>query len=192
MPANIIGICTLLFAFFAAALLCLPACREDAAQPEEYFPPHRDQGGWRTNTSKEFVESLGLDHEALQQLGKISLSMHSSAIPGYDDHNHASAVVIKNGWIVGEWHLRPESKSFQQYLSSNGKTFAYALFGVLMRKARQGALPVKELTENSKLYDPLWLNDGWPLSDPRKAEITFEQVFQHTAFPCLDPSVADG
>lgn len=173
----------LLFAFFAASLLCLPACREDAAQPEEYFPPHRDQGGWRKNTSKEFVESLGLNYAALQQLEKVSASAAAlnSAIPGYDDHNHASALVIKNGWIVSEWHLRPESKSFQQYLSSNGKTFAYALFGVLMRKARQGVLPVKELNENSRLYDPLWLTDGYPLSDPRKVEITFEQVFQHTA-----------
>ncbi len=116
----------LLPAVFAVMLLLISSCREKAAQPEEYFPPHRDQGGWRKNTSKEFAESLGLDYEALQQIGKIIMSAPflSSAIPGYDDHNHASALVIKNGWIVGEWYLRPESRSFQQYLSSNGKTFA--------------------------------------------------------------------
>ncbi|MGX9727403.1 MAG: hypothetical protein ACTFAK_08815 [Candidatus Electronema sp. VV] len=118
-----------LLTFFAAALLSLSACREDAAQLEEYFPPHRDQGDWRKNTSKEFVESLGLNYAALQQLENISASAAAlnSAIPGYDDHNHASALVIKNGWIVSEWHLRPESKNFQQYLSSNGKTFGWWL-----------------------------------------------------------------
>lgn len=166
--------------FLPALLLFLPACGNESSQ-EDYFPLPRRQGGWRKNTSKEFVESLGLNYAALQQLGKSSISVSNSAIPGYDDHNHASAIVIKNGWIVGEWYLRPESKTFQQYLSSNGKSFAYVLFGVLMRKARQGELPVKDLSENSKLYDPLWMSEGYPLSDPRKADISFEQVFQHTA-----------
>lgn len=171
--------------FLLALFLFLPSCRND------YFPPPRDQGGWRTNTSKEFVESLGLNYEALQRLGKISISVPKSAIPGYDDHNHASAIVIKNGWIVGEWYLRPESRTFQQYLSSNGKSFAYILFGMLLRKVQQGELPVKELSENSKLYDPLWMNEGYPLSDPRKAAITFEQVFQHTT-GLMPEMAADG
>lgn len=64
----------LLPAVFAATLLLLFSCREKAVQPEEYFPPHRDQGGWRKNTSKEFVASLGLDYAALQQLERISTS----------------------------------------------------------------------------------------------------------------------
>ncbi len=148
---------------------------------EDYFPPTRSEGGWRKNTSPKFVEFLGLDYQALQDLGSYAMSVENSSIIGYDDHNHASFIFIKNGWIVGERYLRPESRAFQQYLSSNGKTFAYVLFGILMKEAKQGLLPVKELSEQDRLYDPLWLSEGYPLSDPRKAEITFEQVFQHTA-----------
>ena len=184
--------CRLWFILPVLAIL-LFSCEHKQEPVEEtaYFPPPRAQGGWRTDTSKEFVESLGLNYDALQRLGRISMSLPNSAIPGYDDHNHASAIVIKNGWIVGEWYLRPESKTFQQYLSSNGKSFAYVLFGILMDKVKKGELPVHELSEQSKLYDRLWMSDGWPLSDPRKADITFEQVFQHTAgfMPELD---ADG
>jgi hypothetical protein len=169
----------LLFILSVLALVLL-SC-DHKKEKKEYFPPHRDQGGWRTNTSKEFVESLGLNYEALQRLGQLGIQMPNSAIPGYDDHNHASTIVIKNGWIIGEWYLRPESRAFQQYLSSNGKSFAYVLFGMLMDKVRQGGLPVQELSEQSKLYDQRWMSKGWPLSDPRKARITFEQVFQHVS-----------
>jgi CubicO group peptidase (beta-lactamase class C family) len=114
-------------------------------------------------------------------LAEFAFSFPNSSIMGYDYHNHTALLVIKNGWILGEWYLRPESKTFQQYLASNGKSFTYVLFGILMQEAKEGKLEVPELSEQSKLYDPLWLSHGYPLSDPRKAEITFEQVFQHTS-----------
>jgi CubicO group peptidase (beta-lactamase class C family) len=161
--------------------LLLFSCKE-SAEKKAYFPPARTQDGWRANTSKEFVESLGLNYKALQTLGQLGTHMPNSTIPGYDDHNHASTIVIKNGWIVGEWYFRPASRTFQQYLSSNGKSFAYVLFGILMDKVRKGELPVQaKLSEQSKLYDQRWMSEGWPLSDPRKTAITFEQVFQHVA-----------
>ena len=172
----------LFFLPLLAVFFFLSACdKEPEVIQEEYFPPPRERGGWRTNTSQDFVESLGLNYEVLQQLAKLSVLLPSSPIPGYDEHNHASFIFIKNGWIVGERYRRPESKTFQQYLSSNGKSFAYVLFGVLMQKAKQGELQVKELSEQDKLYNPLWFSHGYPLSDPRKADITFEQIFQHTS-----------
>ncbi len=187
---------TLFRFFFVLPILVfffsLSSCEKEQEKiQQEYFPPPREQGGWRINTSKEFVESLGLNYEALQQIGKLSVFLPNSVVPGYDYHNHSSFILIKNGWIVGERYLRPESKTFQQYLSSNGKSFAYVLFGILMQKARQDELPVKELSEQSKLYDPLWLTHGYPLSDPRKAAITFEQVFQHIA-GFMPETTADG
>ena len=183
-------------------VLCLTGlffqgCDYSANEPQPakpapvYFPPPRDGGGWHKNVSREFVESRGLNYDALQELGRSGLSIKGSGIRGYDDHNHGSVLFIKDGWIVGEWYLRPETKTFQQYLSSNGKSFAYILFGILMKEARQGLLPVKELSEQSKLYDRLWLSDGYPLSDPRKERITFEQVFRHTS-GLMPEATADG
>jgi CubicO group peptidase (beta-lactamase class C family) len=54
------------------------------------------------------------------------------------------------------------------------------LFGVMVREGREGKLGAR-LTEESRVYDRTWLPEGFPLSDPRKAEITFEQIFRHTA-----------
>jgi hypothetical protein len=177
--------------FWGVTIFLLQSCDSAQQYTESYFPPPLTEGGWRKNTSKEFVEFLGLDYQALQTLGRYALSVKNSSIIGYDDHNHASMIFIKNGWIVGEWYLRPESRTYQQYLSSNGKTFAYVLFGILMKEAKQGLLPVKELSEQDKLYNPLWLSEGYPLSDPRKAGITFEQVFRHTA-GFIPETTADG
>ncbi|MCI5124033.1 MAG: class C beta-lactamase-related serine hydrolase [Candidatus Electrothrix sp. AR5] len=170
------------FIIFFFLFLLLYAYYNQPGIHREYFPPARKDGGWRTNTSRDFVESLGLDYDALQDLGRYGLlAAPQSSMTGYDYHNHASVLFIKNGWIVGEWYLRPESRAYQQYLSSNGKSFSYVLFGILMEEAAQGKLPAANLSEQSKLYDPLWLSHGYPLSDPRKNDITFEHVFQHTS-----------
>ncbi|MCI5223020.1 MAG: class C beta-lactamase-related serine hydrolase [Candidatus Electrothrix sp. AR4] len=176
-----ISLSKFLFLFFFVSAFFLQSCKNKAVE-EDYFPPARAKGGWRTNTSREFVESQGLNYDALQELGRYGLfAVKNSCIQGYDDHNHASVLFIKNGWILGEWYLRPESRTFQQYLSSNGKSFAYFLFGMLMKEAKSGRLQINEFSEKSKLYNPLWMAEGYPLSDPKKAEITFEHVFQHTS-----------
>jgi CubicO group peptidase (beta-lactamase class C family) len=43
---------------------------------------------------------------------------------------------------------------------------------------------VSGLGLDSPLYDPRWLPEGFPLSDPRKAAITFDQVFRHSSGLC--------
>ena len=141
---------------------------------EDYFPPPETMGGWRANLSPEFVRSRGLDPAALEDLGRFSQSIRNSAWPGYDYHHHTATIVIKDGWIVGEWYSLPETRFFQQYLASNGKSFAYLLFGVLVKESRERQARV-QFTEQSRVYDPTYLQEGFPLSDPRKAEITFEQ-----------------
>lgn len=150
-------------------------------EPVDYFPPPETFGGWRKDLSPEFVESLGLDHQALQKLGWYSQrAARNSPWVGYDYHHHIATIVIKNGWIVGEWYSQPETRHFQQYLASNGKSFAYVLFGILVKDGREGRARAV-VTEESKVYDPIWLKRGFPLSDPRKAEMTFEHIFRHTS-----------
>lgn len=163
------GICLLLF-----VLLC------SCTQEREYFPAPEYSGGWRRDLSRDFVERRGLAYEVLQELGQYSQSLPN--VPGkmHDYGNHVATIVIKDGWIVGEWYNLPEAMFFQQYLASNGKSFAYVLFGMMKDEAGRGTVP-PDLDENSKLYDSRYLAEGFPLSDPRKEAITFEQVFRHQA-----------
>ncbi len=173
-PARLVRCCLL-----AACAVLLAGC-DRLFGDEDYFPPPETMGGWRANLSPEFVRSRGLDPAALEDLGRFSQSIRNSAWPGYDYHHHTATIVIKDGWIVGEWYSLPESRFFQQYLASNGKSFAYLLFGVLVKESRERQARV-QFTEQSRVYDPTYLQEGFPLSDPRKAEITFEQIFRHTA-----------
>ena len=122
----------------------------------------------------------GLNYQALQDLGAYSEGLPNVPAKMEDYGNHIATIVIKDGWIVGEWYSLPESMFFQQYLASNGKSFAYVLFGLMKDEGREGRIPLA-LTEESKLYDKRYLPQGFPLSDPRKEAITFEDVFRHTA-----------
>ena len=158
--------------------LGLPGCAPEA--PSEYFPLSGADGGWRKDSSPGFVRSLGLNPEQVQEFGTYNLSIPNSQIPGYDYGLHKGAMVIKAGWIVGEWYQREDGQTYRNYLSSIGKSFAIASFGVAVSDSLNGALTTA-LSRSSRLYDPRWLVQGFPLSDPRKGDITFEQVFQHTS-----------
>jgi hypothetical protein len=64
--------------------------------------------------------ALSLPHES-----------YCTGVTGYDAKNKAT-LVIKNGWIVGEYYNRTAAKTAVYYLVSNGKTFAMMLLGRLV------------------------------------------------------------
>ena len=92
-------------------------------------------------------------------------------------------VVIKDGWIIGEWYNDPKAREFKTYISSNGKSFSMTAFGAMVMDSRNGKVDVS-ISPESPVYDYQWLPDGFPLSDPRKTDITFEHIFQHTSGIC--------
>jgi len=98
-------------------------------------------------------------------------------------------LVIKNGWIVGQWYNKPEAKTFRTYLSSNGKAFAMVCFGIMVDDSRAGRIEI-EIGPESKVYDRRWLPQGFPLSDLCKESITFEQIFEHTSGLCPERTAA--
>lgn len=99
----------------------------------------------------------------------------NTGVSGYSPSNKA-AIVIKNGWIVGEYYNQPGASTAVYYLASNGKTFTILLAGRMARDYAQF-----DFRFGSKLYDQRWLSQGFPLTDPRKADITFGQVFRHAS-----------
>ncbi|MFH1071358.1 MAG: serine hydrolase [Candidatus Glassbacteria bacterium] len=175
------------------AIALLTAC--SAGRPSKelssaaYFPPAESMGGWRKNTDSAFVRSLGIDPQALEEFGSYNLSVPAGDWKPYSDY--AGTIVIKDGWIVGEWYNVPEARDFMTYLSSNGKSVAIACFGIMAGDGRLGRIPFR-IDENSRVYDPRWLAQGFPLSDPRKAEITFEMIFRHSSGICPERDSAGG
>ena len=162
--------------FLLAAIANTPLLGGDG-----YFPPSESQGGWRKNTAQEFIHSLGVIPERLEEFGQYNLSVPNSNWKPYSDYK--GILVIKDGWIIGEWYNNGEAAEFKTYLSSNGKAFALVCFGIMAGDSRDGSIPVK-ITSKSRLYREEWLPQGFPLSDQRKSEITFEQVFRHTSGLC--------
>jgi len=163
-----------------------------AAALSTYFPPPEARGGWRKTKTAAEVAALGLDLAKLDALGAYTMSLpwqnYSTGVRGFDPRNKAT-LVIKNGWLAGEYYNREAARTGVYYLASNGKTFAMMLLGRL-----QLDYPGLSIAPRSRLYDQRWLPQGFPLSDSRKAGITLDQVFRHASgiIPQDEAAIADG
>ena len=150
-----------------------------AAALSTYFPPPEANGGWRKTMDRARIRELGMDGDKLESLGRYLMSLpyenYSTGVSGYKASNKA-AIVVKDGWIVGEYYNQAGADKALYYTASNGKTFAMLLAGHMAR-----TYPGLEFGPSSKLYDRRWLPDGFPLTDSRKALITVDQVFRHAS-----------
>lgn len=179
-------------ALSSAATLLLVACEfhrtnepteltlpPSAAALSTYFPPAESNGGWRKRTTADQVREIGIDRARLDLLGQYLMSQpyenYQTGVSGYKPSNKA-AIVVKNGWIVGEYYNQAGANTGMYYTASNGKTFAMLLVGHMAQ-----TYPGLYLTVQSKLYDKRWLPEGLPLSDSRKSTITLDQVFRHAS-----------
>ena len=178
LPSMLIPLVVIL----AVALCCVPQIQKTekttVTAAAKIFPSPESDGGWQVNTDPQFVRSLGLDPEALDEFGRFNLAVPSSNWQPYA--SYSGTIVIKDGWIVGEWYNVPEARDFRTYISSNGKSFAIACFGAMLEDSHAGKIPF-EIGRESKVYDPRWLAGGFPLSDARKEKIMFEMIFRHTS-----------
>ena len=163
-----------------------------AAALSTYFPPPETNGGWRATTDAARIRDLGIDRDELGALGKYLTSLpyqnYSTGVSGFKA-SYKAAIVVKDGWIVGEYYNQAGANKGLYYTASNGKTFAMLLAGHMAQT--YGSL---DLGPSSKLYDRRWLPDGFPLSDSRKAGITFDHVFRHASgiIPEEEHQIADG
>jgi CubicO group peptidase (beta-lactamase class C family) len=188
----------------AAVLLFLFACdSHDPLEPDDgspptaaalstYFPPSESNGGWRKTTDRARIRDLGMDGDKLKNLGQYLMSLpyenYSVNVSGYKASNKA-AIVVKDGWIVGEYYNQSGADKALYYTASNGKTFAMLLAGHMAR-----SYPGLDFGPTSKLYDRRWLSQGFPLTDSRKGAITIDQVFRHASgiIPEDHHQIADG
>jgi CubicO group peptidase (beta-lactamase class C family) len=139
-------------------------------EPLTYFPPPEAAGGWRKNTDPEFIRSVGLDPDKLKAFMSYCRSIKYKS----------GCLVIKNGWIVAEVYPRRLGPSYLYRIHSNSKAVTILLFGhLLLEQATFGLSSVLSLDSN--VYTEELLPQGFPLSDPNKALITFRHIFFHVS-----------
>ncbi len=163
-----------------------------AAAGSTYFPPPESSGGWRATSDENRIRELGIDRSRLASLGKYFMSLpyesYSTGVSGYKP-SYKAAIVVKGGWVVGEYYNQAGANRGLYYTASNGKTFAMMLAGNLAQ-----TYPGLGFGLKSKLYDNRWLPEGFPLSDSRKSGITLDHVFRHTSgiVPEIHHPIASG
>jgi CubicO group peptidase (beta-lactamase class C family) len=141
-----------------------------------YFPAPEEQGGWRTllpaegeadDSQKARIREVGgMDWDALKAAWE-----HNAAAPGA-----TGLLVIRRGWIVGEWYKGGDrTKAFNIYSSS--KSYTSTAYGLILSDFGNGPLPGgKALSLDTKVCNAEWLPESLPLPDPRKAEITVRNL----------------
>jgi CubicO group peptidase (beta-lactamase class C family) len=195
-PTSVVAITGMfLGACDAAGPMAPPTASEAPSRPaalSAYFPPPESAGGWRKTTNATKIRGLGLRPARLNALGDYLTSLpyenYSTGVTGYKPSNKA-VLIVKNGWLVGEYYNQASARTGVYYLASNGKTFALLLAGHMAEH-----YPEYEFGLATRLYDRLWLPEGFPLSDARKRDITFDQVFRHVSgiIPQVQHRIASG
>jgi CubicO group peptidase (beta-lactamase class C family) len=160
----------------SSALLALVSSWLPAAEPaaqDAYFPPPESQGGWRTlDDAAEIRSRAGMDPQKLDELRKWLLE---------SDERDFAAVVIRRGWIVLQVERGNSAKTDARRVASVSKAVCATVLAIASEQSQQGKTPRKMTFDDLAFQFIPWAQ---PLSDPRKAQITVKQLFNHTSGIC--------
>src|SRR5262245_32533673 len=110
------------------AAVVLPAFAFSAERPTltDYFPPPGSTGGWRSDLTGDH----GIDHAKLKEAWDYNAKSEGAT----------GLLVIRNGYIVGEWYKDCDrNKAFNIYSSS--KAYTSLAYGLLLADSDAGKLP---------------------------------------------------
>ncbi|NLH16475.1 MAG: DUF1593 domain-containing protein, partial [Phycisphaerae bacterium] len=147
---------------------------------DEYFPAPESQGGWRKlDKPEEIREIAGMD--------PIKLDALKAWLMQSDDRDFA-AVVIRRGYIVLEVERGNSAKTDARRVASVSKAVCATVLAIASEQSQQGLTPRK-----MQFDDPAFDFIPWaqPLSDPRKAQVTVRQLFNHTSGLCPEANGSD-
>jgi len=145
------------------------------AQPgaSVYFPPPESQGGWRQLAQPEDIRRVaGMDPARLSELRQWLLQS--------DDRDFA-AVVIRRGWIVLEVERGNSAKTDARRVASVSKAVCATVLAIASERSQHGLASRKMRFEDPAFPFIPW---AYPLSDPRKTNITVKQLLNHTSGIC--------
>jgi CubicO group peptidase (beta-lactamase class C family) len=140
---------------------------------DDYFPPPESQGGWRKLDQADDIRRLtGIDPSKLADLKAWLLA---------SDQRDFAAVVIKNGYVVLEVERGNSSRTDARRVASVSKAICATVLAIAAEESQQGRTP-RKMRFSDKAFD--FIPWAFPLSDPRKAEITVAQLLNHTSGIC--------
>jgi CubicO group peptidase (beta-lactamase class C family) len=140
---------------------------------ELYYPPPESKGGWRYYSNDMDVRlRAGMDPEKLERVLEKQLQMHGS--------DSWSIVIIRNGYLVKEYHTFNVLIPTRFDIWSCTKSFTGAAWALLLEDSRQNRLP-KDKTVDLESPAYRYIPQGHPLSDPRKERITVRHLLTMTS-----------
>ena len=157
--------------------LTTPSAAGAAARDE--FPPPESRGGWRKLDDPDAIRRVaGMDPEKLEVLRKWLRD---------SDRRGFAAVVIRRGYIVLEEERGNSAVTDRRRVASCSKAVCATVLAIASERSRQGLTP-RRMTFDDRAFDFIpWAR---PLSDPRKARITVNQLLNHTSGICPEATGA--
>jgi CubicO group peptidase (beta-lactamase class C family) len=144
-----------------------------------YFPPPESQGGWRKLQKPEDIRRLaGMDPAKLDGLREWLLK---------SDTRKFAAVVIRNGYVILEVERGNSAKTDSRRVASVSKAVCATVLAIASEESRQGHTP-RRMAFDDRAFD--FIPWAYPLSDPRKAQITVKQMLNHTSGICPEATGA--
>ncbi len=148
-----------------ALLLSLLAARAGAG---DYFPPPDSEGGWRTLTEAAQIHELaGMDAARLEQAYEVALR----------GTQNGGLLVVRHGYLVFEKYFGRASRNANPDMASTGKAYTSIACGIMLKEFRDKIPQGLE----TKVFTETYLQEAFPLDDPRKADITLGQLLCMTA-----------
>ena len=160
-------------------LFLLAGAYSACAAENTYFPPPESRGGWRKLESGEDVRRIAaVDQGKLESLRQWLLA---------SDQRDFAAVVIRRGWIVLQVERGNSAVTDSRRVASVSKAVCATVLAIASERSQQGLTP-----RPMKFSDPAFQFIPWaePLSDPRKARITVQQLLNHTSGICPEATGA--
>jgi len=144
-----------------------------------YFPPPESQGGWRQVESEAEMETVGgMDPKKLSDLRQWLLA---------SDDRPFAAVIVRHGTIVLQVERGNSAITDSRRVASVSKAICATVLAIASERSQQGLTP-RKMKFDDRAFDFIpWAH---PLSDPRKGQITVQQLLNHTSGICPEASGA--
>jgi len=139
-----------------------------------YYPPQESEGGWRSlvspneaptsNEKQKLTQTTGLDWDKLYEAWKYCES--------FDGTN--SLLVIRHGWIAGEWHNYTEPRG----IASCTKSLTGLAIAKLFDLSDAG-----KLAKHTNIDDEVWqfLPTKWVEAEPERKHIKIRNMLTMTS-----------